>query len=64
MELMSRAIDQPVTRAEAVEILREHLDEEEAEVLAQRIETADEDAKDAADWQGVKRHALLQKPML
>jgi len=52
------------TTETVVKKLREHLDDAKAEMLARRIETADEDARHAVDWQDVKRRALLQKPML
>ena len=52
----------PPSDDDTVKTLREYLDDVEAETLARRIRTADEDEKHAVDWQTVKRRILEQKP--
>lgn len=43
---------------EIVSVLREHLDNPEAEVMARRYRTADQDAKTAVGWPTAKRLIL------
>jgi hypothetical protein len=53
----------PGTKAseeEMVAVLREHLDDADAKKLARRIETSDEDAKDAIDFPTLQRRILQQ----
>ena len=64
--VMSRARN-PVPSAtkrtddEIASVLREHLDDAEADVMARRYRNAEQDAKTAVDWPTAKRRILDNK---
>jgi hypothetical protein len=43
---------------ETLAALREHLSDEDAEMLARRMKTSEQDKEHATDWQAVKRRIL------